>query len=209
MLVFDSEIIKAIPNKKEEPIEGIEYCEGWKDFEGMGISVIGVYDYIDNRYRVFMQDNFNELQELIEQRDVMVGFNQLGFDNNLLEANGIRISHKMHYDLLAEIWKADGLEPEFRYPTHMGYGLDAVCETNFGIKKTGDGAKAPILWQQGQIAQVTDYCLNDVRMTKKLLDHILFYKKIKSPKEEKVIEFDIPDKIEYLMGFNNISIVFE
>lgn len=195
MLIYDCEIIKAIPNKKEEALEGIEYCEGWKDYEGMGISVIGVYDYIEDRYRVFMQDNFDEFQKLIEDREIIVGFNQIGFDNNLAEANGIMISHKEHYDILAEIWKADGLGTEFKYPSHIGYGLDAVCEINFGINKTGNGALAPIDWQKGHIGKVSDYCLNDVKMTKKILDHIINYGQLQSPKEEKILEFVASEKM--------------
>lgn len=60
MLVFDTEIIKAILGKKEEQIPGIEYCEGWKDFVGMGISVVGAYDFVENKFRVFLEDNLNE-----------------------------------------------------------------------------------------------------------------------------------------------------
>jgi hypothetical protein len=37
-LVYDCEIVKAIPNGQKK--KGIEYCEGWGNFEGMGVSVI-------------------------------------------------------------------------------------------------------------------------------------------------------------------------
>lgn len=64
---------------------------------------------------------------------------------------------------------------------HSGYGLDAVCETNFGMRKTGNGALAPILWQQGKRGQVIDYCLQDVKMERTLLDLIRDRGEVVSP----------------------------
>jgi hypothetical protein len=45
--VFDLEIIKAIPPKDAaDRLDGIEYCNGWTDYQGMGISVgsLSFYD---------------------------------------------------------------------------------------------------------------------------------------------------------------------
>ncbi|MCK5111078.1 MAG: hypothetical protein KAQ94_06110 [Arcobacteraceae bacterium] len=190
MLIYDCEIIKAIPNKNEEPIENIEYCKGWGDHKGMGISVAGVYDYIEDRYRVFTQDNFQEFQELIDNRDLIIGFNSLGFDNKLCEANGINISHKNHYDIMLEIAKL--VNPNYKTrPSFKGCGLDKCCEVNFNTKKSGNGALAPIDWQNGKIGTVIDYCLNDVKLTKRLLDEIMFNGLLTSPVDENIVlEFD-------------------
>lgn len=57
MLVYDIEIIKAIPQKDSPKKQGIEYCKGWHDHQNMGISVIGAYSFEDDRYRVFTKDN--------------------------------------------------------------------------------------------------------------------------------------------------------
>ena len=40
MIIYDCEIIKAIEDKKHPRIEGIEYCDGWKDFTGMGLACV-------------------------------------------------------------------------------------------------------------------------------------------------------------------------
>lgn len=164
MLVFDSEIKKAILGRGEEQIPGIEYCEGWKDFVGMGISVIGVYDFVDNKYRVFLEDNLNELQVLIEKREFCIGFNNENFDNKLLAAHGINIPEEKSFDLLKAIKEVTG--------TFKGLGLGAICEANFRTSKNGDGAFAPILWQQKQYGKVIDYCLNDVKMTLCILNRL-------------------------------------
>lgn len=182
-IIYDCEIIKAIPSYHEERIQGIEYCEGWKDFGNMGISVIGMYDYLDERYKVFCADNFDVFARRLASADIVVDFNGTNFDLNLLTASGIpklqdpsyeelELGH--HYDILRQIWIAEGHDPDnFDKSTHSNYGLDACAKANFQIAKTGHGAKAPVDWQQGKIGRVIDYCLNDVAITKRLFDRIM------------------------------------
>lgn len=178
-LIYDIEIVKAILGRGEERIDGIQYCDGWHDHAGMGISVIGAYDYAEARYRVFCADNFVEFLELCAARAPLVSFNGIGFDDKVINAYAATAIHSsvamprepFRYDLLAEIWRAAGLDPTFGGNSHAGYGLDATCEVNFGIRKSGNGAHAPIAWQQGRVGEVIDYCLNDIRITKRLFDH--------------------------------------
>lgn len=186
-IIYDCEIIKAIPNKYGERVEGIEYCNGWRDFSNMGVSVIGVYDYIDDQYCVFCADNSDDFTALWDNREICVGFNNIAFDNALIRAdksaNWQAPDDSKSYDLLREIWAANNLGSEFNPDTHGGYGLDAMCKVNFGTKKTGNGALAPVLWQQGKIGEVINYCLNDIRLTKQLFDAVLSGRPIISPKD--------------------------
>lgn len=185
MIIYDCEIVKAIQSNNETSIEGIEYCEGWKDFENMGISIIGAYDYDSSRYRVFAKDNFQEFQDLVDSTDLVIGFNSLAFDNQLCAAHGIMVRDDKSYDLLVEIWKAAGLGDEFEYPSHLGFSLDECAQANFGLSKTGHGALAPVDWQRGNIGRVIDYCLNDVYLTKLLADEVFGEGSIIDPKDSK------------------------
>jgi len=202
MIVYDLETVKAIPDKKSSHRNPkIEYCEGWHDHANMGVSVIGAYDYDEDRYRVFCKDNFGEFRKLAEKTNLLIGFNNILFDNRVLRemgnlfSNAIDINDDKCYDILQEVWEGEGLERIFSYPSHIGYGLDAICSANFGTSKSGHGALAPVLWQEGKIGEVIDYCLNDVKLTKDLLDHIIRFGTIKSPKEkEKVITIRRPGK---------------
>ena len=193
-IIYDCEIIKAVPpNDGVGRMQGIEYCEGWRDFANMGVSVTGVYDYGERRYRVFCKDNLAELAKLIAERDLCVGFNSIPFDNALLLASQWPTPPaEKSYDLLRETWLADGLGPEFKYPSHIGYSLDQICEGNFGMRKSGNGAFAPVLWQQGRIGEVIDYCLNDVRMTKAFFDCVMRGDTITSPVTGKDLLLRIP-----------------
>lgn len=176
MIIFNCEIKRAIQGKSETRIPGIEYCEGWHDFKHMGISVICAYDFIEDQYRVFMEDNFAEFQRLVDRHRVVAGYNSVSFDNRLCEANGIRIREDQTYDLVREIWAASGLSTYFQYPypSHLGYGLNDVIWANWPtLGKSGNGALDPVLWQRGKIGRVVDYCLNEVRLTVKLMDRVI------------------------------------
>ena len=190
ILIYDCEIIKAIiPDySNEKPLEGIEYCESWDDFDSMGISVIGTYNnwnkeevafvavtketselIIENNYRPM-----SEFQVMLDEADVIVGFNNQHFDDNLIKANGFVIHDKVvNYDILVEMWKAAGIEPPFIYPTHAGYSLKQTCKVNGLSPKTDDGGNAAIDWQRGKYKEVIDYCLNDVKITTELFRKIM------------------------------------
>lgn len=170
-LIYDCEIIKAIPGKYEPRDPSIKYCDGWHDHANMGISVICAYHYPTDRYRVFCQDNFGEFQGLVMACDQIIGFNSIKFDDQLCAAHGIKV--QTTYDLLCEVFEASG-QPRQYTPglTRSGYGLHQIAHANLGQGKTGNGALAPVQWQYGQIGQVIDYCLQDVALVKKLIDKL-------------------------------------
>jgi hypothetical protein len=171
IVVYDAEIKNAIPVKGEPKIEGIRYCAGWTDYEGMGVSVICAYVW-DSGYRVFLADNMHEFKELAEDPEtLLVGFNNRAFDDSLVRlALGINIEERRSWDLLRAVRVARGMDPGY---IAGGPNLDSLCKANFLPGKRGSGAFAPILWQQGKHGQVVDYCLNDVMSTKKLVELVL------------------------------------
>ena len=184
IIIYDCEIIKAIPKKNEEKILNIEYCQGWDDHKNMGVSVMCAYDYLYDSYHVYCEDNKEEFAKILaERKPLCAGFNNIKFDNALLSSSDWPFpSDSDCYDLLREIWIAAGFGVEFNFETHTGYGLDIMCKTNFGTEKNGNGAMAPVLWQQGRIGEVINYCLNDIKLTKQLFDEVLAGNALKNPK---------------------------
>lgn len=171
-ILFDIEIENAIQGRNEQRIPGIRYCNGWDDYKGAGIAVIGVYCYADGSTHVYAKDNIDEFVKLATSADLCIGYNNLRFDNAVIRAClGLDLDNKT-YDLLREIWVAAGLAPEFSYPSHVGYGLADVSQSNGGPPKTGHGAMAPVLFQQGKIGQLIDYCLADIWLTRRLVDQV-------------------------------------
>lgn len=174
MIIYDIEIAKAIQGRGEQRIKGVDYCGGWRDFENMGIACLCAYDYEADRYRVFMEDNITDFLMLADNAEFIIGFNSYNFDNRLIMAEfGVDFGPKT-FDILREIWLSEGLDADiFNMKTHAGYGLDQMCQVNFKTNKTGHGALAPVDFQQGRYGSVIDYCIQDIKLTKMLMDRIL------------------------------------
>ena len=185
-IVYDLEIVKGVQGRNEARVEGIEYCEGWDDHAGMGISVLCAYDYEDGRYRVFTKDNRQEFLWLTREPRLVVGFNSMRFDQKVVEAAWGREFHvapDYQYDILREIWIGQGLDPNsYVGRTHGPYGLNAMAGANLNRGKTGSGELAPIQWQRGEIGSVIDYCLEDVRLTRLLLNKIVTEGGLRAPR---------------------------
>jgi len=163
VLTYDVEILRAIlngvpPEQFEEECPGIEYVNTFQDFDRMGIACVCAAMSGERMPRIYDAMNLQQLQADIDAADVIVSYNGDGFDSKVLKANGVIVPAEKSLDLLAEIKRTSG----FRF------SLDAMAEKNLGICKTGNGALAPIKWQQGRRAEVINYCLNDVLMTYEL-----------------------------------------
>lgn len=188
LMVYDAEIVNAIPDRSTEPLQGIHYCKGWRDYFGMGVSVICAYVW-DEGYRIFLKDNFHVFKELAEDPEILcVGFNNHSFDDALVEqALGVQISAHRSWDLLRAVRVARGGLPQ----AVGGPNLDQLAKANFLPGKSGNGVFAPILWQQGKTGQVIDYCLNDVITTKKLVE-LVIDGRLRDPDNYRILPVTLP-----------------
>jgi len=185
LLIYDIEIANAIPSRDGLRTPNISYCEGWTDFLGMGVSVLACYDYVRDHYRVFCKDNLADFAALAERHDVLVGFNNLRFDNQVLTAHGIALNQASCYDLFIEIQRGLGLDFNNPAQRRSGYNLQGMAYANFRAKKSGSGADAPALWQSGKTGSVIDYCLSDVHLTKRLIDRVIRGGALADPLDER------------------------
>ena len=163
-LFYDVEIARAIEVEGEERFQGVDYCEGWEDFAGMGVAVLCAYDEVEKRYFVFLEDGLKEFEKLAAERYV-IGFNSIKFDDNVLAAAGIEV--RTDYDLFVEVQRAAGL-PEGSQE-HGIYSLNKMAYRNGLPLKTGWGKYAPVQWQRGEKSSVINYCLHDVYLLRELV----------------------------------------
>lgn len=187
MIIYDLEIQQLIPSPKVNNLSGFDYCEGWHDHFGMGFACAVTFDTARNEYRIFDEFMLDDLKSAFKRTDVIAGFNILNFDNKVLAPYEFEIPGAKCYDLLVEIAKAAGTPDDYK-----GLGLGAVCEANFKTAKTGSGADAPILYQQKRFGELFDYCLADVRLTKKLLDRIMEIGHVINPRNGQWIRVNRP-----------------
>lgn len=176
-LIYDLETYRIPWDGKSEQDPNLKYADGWKDYKGLGVSVVACYSSVDGKFYNFDSLHLNEFIDLARSHThaEIIGFNSKGFDDLVLEAAGYPV--KTTYDLLLECWRASGLDPDYDFPEgdeenrrkYAGYKLDVLAIANFGKGKTGHGALAPALWQKGEYEKVIRYCLEDVRLTHELL----------------------------------------
>lgn len=193
-VMYDVEIYSAIPEDGVVRDPNLSYCGGWSDYEGMGVSVITAYDFVECQWLVFMSDNINTLRTLFNSRQIIMGFNNGRFDDNVLIANGIDIPASKSYDLWQQIVHT---QP----PGHRsGYALSKMLEANMIPAKTGHGSDAPRQAQEGRWGELITYCLGDTHKQVQLLrmacagtmknPHNGEYMKVKLPWETVDIEMD-------------------
>lgn len=189
MLIFDIEIANPIAPADDSKREaGLFYAKDFQDYSNMGIACIVAYEYSTDKYRIFGKYELDDFQLLLDAHDVAVGFNNIRFDNNVLRACNVSISDSKSYDILAKIYHALG-------SFQKGCKLEDVIKANFpnSAGKSMNGADAPIQWQKGYHTRVIDYCVNDVRLTKMLLDRILRFGWLKNPiNPDKLIKIKRP-----------------
>jgi hypothetical protein len=144
----------------------------WDDHHLMGISSLVIYDYLTGDYSVHLDDNMADAIERLNEADLVVGFNQTGFDEKVILGSEFPLSVKKNYDLLYYGRLGMGWRDGDNYPT--GCKLDDFLLATLGPKaiKTGEGSLAPLLYQTQQIGKLISYNLADVSRTKKLFEHV-------------------------------------
>jgi len=211
MIVIDTEIKNMIPDKHKPRLPNVEYCEGWGNFRGMGLAIACVFDY-DTKTKYSFWDcdlsiippdaqgrtdyvnaGLDDLRALIAQTDYIIGYNTHTFDNKLLAAFDIVVPPERSYDIYPQIIEAAGLSRQ-PFWAWKGHKLGDVARANSFPDKTGDGADAPLLWQAGKYAELRDYCMHDVRLTKGILDRIISGTLL-SPINYQPLTIPTPDKI--------------
>ena len=202
LLIYDTEIKHMILGRNEQLQPGIRYCNGWTDYTGMGISVLCAYEFdTANQNEGTMHTlqpeddkaHADHLQGLISRAEYIVGFNNHSFDDKLLAANGVKIPESKSYDIYMQVLYATGWQQGSYRPG--GYKLDLIARAN-GIPGKGEvsGALAPIMWQQGKIQEVYDYCAADVLMTLGVLRTILA-KNLICPNRQVVLPVKTPSEV--------------
>tara|TARA_Y100000310_G_C20409555_1_gene681264 strand:+ start:97 stop:753 length:657 start_codon:yes stop_codon:yes gene_type:complete len=163
--LYDLEIISAIHMPGELRYSDLHYCDGWEDYAGMGISVVTAYDFVESSFRIYLKDNFDELKTTINSRQIIIGFNNRRFDDNVLAANDIYVPEGKSYDIWASIMQMVPDGPGMR----RGFALKDMLKANGMAPKSGLGSDAPKWAQRGRWGRLINYCLDDTRLTLQLL----------------------------------------
>ena len=135
---------------------------GGRDFgEKLDASLVGVYSYDQNKYLHFKEGEWEKLAPLLQNARLIIGFSINRFDLPVLNKYfGFNLMALPRFDILEEI--------ELKFGRRIS--LDILARINLGMSKTGHGLDAIEFYKQGNWQALTDYCLQDVKITKELYD---------------------------------------
>jgi len=110
----------------------------------------------------YFEEDLPKLFPLLEQADVVIGFNVDNFDmQTFVPYYKGDISAIPTLDLMLKIKDSVG---------HR-IGLDAVAQETLGAGKSGDGLDAIKYYKTGQLDKLKEYCLQDVAVTRDVYDY--------------------------------------
>ena len=131
----------------------------------LGISFVGVcvrdgFSGKGEMLRFFEQD-LPKLWPVIEQADVLVGFNILGFDVETL---------RPYYSGSVASWPVLDLLDRLKDSTGHRVSLDSIASQTLGTKKSGNGLDALKYYAHKEFDKLAEYCLKDVEITRDVYD---------------------------------------
>lgn len=138
--------------------------------EKLGISVVGIYRYETNTYECYLESELGQLQNLLIDSSLIIGYNHIGFDMPVLQPYlSIDTKALPCFDIMLAIQEIIG---------HR-VGLDAVAQATLGLGKIATGLDAIKYYNEGRWDELKEYCLKDVEVTKDVFEAGLKNKKVK------------------------------
>jgi hypothetical protein len=176
LVTYDIEIAKAVSkHPKGDELSWDEAREG-----KAGISAICVWDSLIGRPFLYDARTVADCIEHLNSADLCVGWNSVEFDKPALEGFSKQFIHTKQLDIRQYVIAAVG----DKYA--LGYKLGEVCGRTLGLMKSGDGGGAPSLARAGRFAELFDYNINDVFLTRALHNHIVEHHFVVTPDDKKM-----------------------
>jgi DEAD/DEAH box helicase domain-containing protein len=123
----------------------------------MRMSVGVIYSTARSEYRIFGEKQVNDLVAELQRADLVVGFNQLRFDYEVLHGyTPFDLRQLPTLDMLVELQKT----------LQHRLSLDAIAAATLGVEKTSDGMQAIRWFREGKLLEIAEYCCYDVKITR-------------------------------------------
>lgn len=148
----------------------------------MDLAVVAIHDSETDEYSCYTESELGNLWPILERADMLIGYNSNHFDIPLL--------NKYYAGDLLGIKSLDILE-EIKKVLGRRLKLDKIAQGTLGVGKSGHGLEAVNWWKKGEVEKVKNYCIDDVKITKKIYDFALVNKKLKYKEGNEVLTLPI------------------
>lgn len=130
---------------------------GWGNISRMGMSLGVTFSTARGDYRIYGEPQVNDLITDLQRADLVVGFNILRFDYEVLHGyTALDMSQIPTLDMMVDL--AETLQHRL--------SLDAIATATFGVEKTAEGMQAIHWFKEGRMLDIAEYCCYDVKLTK-------------------------------------------
>lgn len=145
-----------------ETQKGFDEVGGQHNSHLLGVSVVGVYSYDNDQYKIYREAEFRELDKVLKGAALIIGYNIKKFDFPVLQPYlKTKLEKLPTLDILEEIYYALGRRLK----------LDSLALATLGWGKSGDGLEAIMYYKLGDWEKLGNYCLDDVRITKNIYEY--------------------------------------
>ncbi|MSU41391.1 MAG: helicase [Pedosphaera sp.] len=142
---------------------------GWNNIGRMGMSIGVTYSTARGGYQIYGEAQVDDLVQELQRADLIVGFNTLRFDYEVLHAyTTLDLRQLPSLDMLVELSK--------QLPHRIS--LDALATATLGVEKTAEGLQALEWFKQGRMMDIAEYCCFDVKITKLVYEYGVANKKL-------------------------------
>lgn len=131
---------------------------GWEHIRDMRLSVGVTFSTARGTYEIYEEARAGALIEELWRADLVVGFNILRFDYQVLT----------YYHPLFDPEQVRTLDLQVELSKRLPHrlSLDAIATATLGVEKTGDGLQALRWFREGRLVEVAEYCCYDVKLTR-------------------------------------------
>ena len=130
---------------------------GWNNINRMGMSVGVTYSTARGDYQIYGEKQVNDLLKDLQRADLVVGFNILRFDYEVLHGyTPFDLTQLPTLDMLVDLQNT----------LQHRLSLDSIATATFGVEKTAEGLQAIEWFKQGKLMEIAEYCCYDVKITK-------------------------------------------
>jgi DEAD/DEAH box helicase domain-containing protein len=163
--LFDDDSARQAPTGRDVLVFDLETQRSFQDVGGrsqmreLGMSVGVVYSFRNDRFLSFFEADAGELVEALLAAELVVGFNLLGFDYEVLKGyRDAPFAEINTLDIMVDLHGKLGFRPK----------LDSVVQATLGAGKSADGLQALTWFREGRLDLIEKYCIDDVRLTRDL-----------------------------------------
>jgi len=154
------------------------------------VKYFGAYSYAEEKYYLIpinQRGSSDKVRELIANHRVLIGFNNIKFDNPILELNGFDMKYKTVIDLMRVLWcperikknvrdnlimMEDGKQLSKHLPNHKLETIAEVLKFDFQKGDIDYNIFKKPEWSPDDLATINQYLYRDLKITRDLFEFL-------------------------------------